>query len=614
MTDTRYRHRRTSNPSTPFPNPIEPGEIAVNTANRQIAVGDAGAATGAPLQLIALRFFSTQAAYVANDMVVQAGVVYRAKGTISPGAFNPTQWDMLTGAVDPQYVETAGDVMTGMLTLPATAPSSGNHATNKTYVDTRDNVALAAASAAQGTADAAATSANNRVLKAGDVMTGMLTLPVTAPSIGEHATNKTYVDGAIAAKASVVVSPTPPVGVPDNTLWFENDSGKLFLKYNDGTGATQWVEQVPNNSAAVSNDVSYLPQVLAVSEATQARKNVYAAPFDAIGWSGLQINGGFELNQEGLTAAVHGGAFADGWKLLKTGTMVVSGQTVLAAVFPVGLPAVGLISVGTAQASLAAGDFIGMYQPIEGYRVSRLAWGTANAQPITLGFWSRHIRTGLYSGTIRNGATDRSYAFTYTHAVADTPQYNTITIPGCTDGVWPTTNQVGIYLAFSNGCGTTLTAPSANAWVTGSYLAAPGQVNGVTATSDIFRIGGVGVFPGSEAPSAARSALIMRPYADELPVCQRYWSQLGDTSIGVTLTFQGSAVTAGFNISTTYKLPVTMRAKPTIALTGTWTQVNTGTVNYYADPGSVGVQLLPPAAGAFHWYGNGGRLTADARL
>jgi len=45
-----YRHRRTANPANAFPTPLEPGEIAVNTANRQIAIGDANAATiGIPL-------------------------------------------------------------------------------------------------------------------------------------------------------------------------------------------------------------------------------------------------------------------------------------------------------------------------------------------------------------------------------------------------------------------------------------------------------------------------------------------------------------------------------------------------------------------------------------
>jgi hypothetical protein len=41
--------------------------------------------------------------------------------------------------------------------------------------------------------------------------------------------------------ATMLVSATPPTGQPDNTLWYEPDSGGLFILYNDGT-STQWVE------------------------------------------------------------------------------------------------------------------------------------------------------------------------------------------------------------------------------------------------------------------------------------------------------------------------------------------------------------------------------------
>jgi hypothetical protein len=206
--------------------------------------------------------------------------------------------------------------------------------------------------------------------------------------------------------------------------------------------------------------------------------------------------------------------------------MVIIGAQVTAPLFTSGLNTAAQITVGTAQPSLGAGDFSGMYQAIEGYRVARLGFGNASAQSITIGFWSRHNRTGLYSGTIRNSATDRSYAFTYTQAAANVPQYNTVTIPGDTTGTWLTTNGVGMYLSFSNGCGTTLTAPSANTWVAGNYLAAPGQVNGTALTSDAFYLGGVVVLPGVESPTAARSPLIMRPYGEELVTCQRYYEAI----------------------------------------------------------------------------------------
>lgn len=39
-------------------------------------------------------------------------------------------------------------------------------------------------------------------------------------------------------------SDTLPVGAPDNTLWFESDTGLLYIRYNDGS-STQWVIASP---------------------------------------------------------------------------------------------------------------------------------------------------------------------------------------------------------------------------------------------------------------------------------------------------------------------------------------------------------------------------------
>jgi hypothetical protein len=39
---------------------------------------------------------------------------------------------------------------------------------------------------------------------------------------------------------SVLVNDTPPVGAADNSLWYESDTGQLFIRYNDGN-TTQWI-------------------------------------------------------------------------------------------------------------------------------------------------------------------------------------------------------------------------------------------------------------------------------------------------------------------------------------------------------------------------------------
>jgi hypothetical protein len=113
----QYRHRRSANPSNPFPSPLEPGELAVNTANRQLAVGNADAAAlGVPLSLIAIRYFDTHASYLANDMVVQLGKLYVAKAAVPPGPFNASQWTEFTGGGGGgNYLPLTGGMLTGPL-------------------------------------------------------------------------------------------------------------------------------------------------------------------------------------------------------------------------------------------------------------------------------------------------------------------------------------------------------------------------------------------------------------------------------------------------------------------------------------------------------------------
>jgi hypothetical protein len=362
--------------------------------------------------------------------------------------------------------------------------------------------------------------------------------------------------------------------------------------------------------AALTQVVRYdAAQSLTVAQQVQARQNIFAAPFDAMAYSGMQINGSMEVNQEGVTASVHNKYFCDGWKMLFAGTAVVTAQQFGAVFFLAGLNYAATITVSTAQASLGAGDFVGMYQGIEGWRSARLGWGTASAQPLTIAFWSRHSRAGTYSGSLRNGAFNRCYAFTYTQAAVDTPQYNVITIPGDTTGTWAADNTGGMYLSFSNGSGSTQTAPSANTWLAGSYLAAPGQVNGVAATSDFFRLTGVVVLPGIEAPSAARAPLIMRPYDQELLTCRRYFCGFG----GLTASY---APFFGYSITTTQALiwcpfPVEMRAYPTFSFDASnYTLVNN--VNNNAAITSASINSASPKSAMLLFGSSGAQLGSGA--
>jgi hypothetical protein len=202
----QYRHRRTANPSHVFPT-LEPGELSVNTANRQLAVGDANVVgVGTPLPLLAVRYFDVRGIYAVGDHVVQAGVLYRCIVAHGPAAFDPAHfgaaagsggggltisdtppgtptdgmlwWESDTGKLYVRYNDGVGAAQwVEAVAVPQIDTSSF---TTKTYVDAAD--ALKADKTYVDAADAAlSTSVAGKLAKAGDTMTGDLTIAKSTP-------------------------------------------------------------------------------------------------------------------------------------------------------------------------------------------------------------------------------------------------------------------------------------------------------------------------------------------------------------------------------------------------------------------------------------------------
>jgi hypothetical protein len=347
-------------------------------------------------------------------------------------------------------------------------------------------------------------------------------------------------------------------------------------------------------------------QALTEAQAAQARQNIYAAPIDALAYNGIQVNGDFSVSQERAFGQIStSGYVCDGWYFSKAGTMVPQSYVIPSGAQ--GLTNQGILAVTTAQASFTSTEFTLFMQTIEGYRMARLGWGTPSAQPVTMAFWTQHARPGLYSGSFRNKDSSRSCVFSYTQSAANVLQYQTVTIPGCTDGVWKTDNDRGIDISFAMACGPTYTAPVVNTWLPNVYLAAPGQVNAVASTSDLFRLSGVLILPGNSAPPAARASLLSRSYDQELLLCQRYWEQL---TIPI---FGGPANGVGIPLYISQYF-TTKRAIPTVTLK-TAPGLNGCTYNFGAQitPNYARFDLSPTTATG-SVYAQNGVWNLDARM
>jgi hypothetical protein len=215
--------------------------------------------------------------------------------------------------------------------------------------------------------------------------------------------------------------------------------------------------------------------------------------------------------------------------------------------------------------SVISSDYFTIEQRIEGYNISDLGWGTANAKTVTLSFWAYSSLTGTFGGSFTNSGNSRSYPFSYTISSANTWEQKTITVAGDTSGTWLTTTGIGISLYFSLGMGSDRSG-TAGAWVGANRLSATGATSVVGTNGATFYITGVQLEKGSTATS-----FDYRPYTTELALAQRYFwiCKISDTASGYT--FATGAVTSTQDCIYVMSNPVQMRTAPTITQSGTST-------------------------------------------
>jgi hypothetical protein len=287
------------------------------------------------------------------------------------------------------------------------------------------------------------------------------------------------------------------------------------------------------------------------------------------------INGAMMIDQRNngasVTPAINTVTYTiDRWIAYQTSASRFSVQQNAGAVTP---PAGFTNYLGVTSLSsytVGSSDLFQLVYRVEGFNVSDFAWGTANAQTVTLSFWVRSSLTGTFGGSVGNSGNSRQYPFSYTISSANTWEQKSVTIPGDTTGTWLTNNGIGLYISIGLGAGSTFSG-TAGSWSASNFQTTTGATSVVGTNGATFYITGVQLEEG-----IVSTPFDFRPYGTELQLCQRYAIRY----CGVN-TFDN--VATGFAISTArseilVSFPVEMRTQPSVVASST--AVNDGVNNF----------------------------------
>ncbi len=278
------------------------------------------------------------------------------------------------------------------------------------------------------------------------------------------------------------------------------------------------------------------------------------------GFKNRIINGAMVISQRGTSFATpaDNSYTLDRWFTNTSGGGVYS--VAQSSDAPTGFTNSTLITVTTADASIASSDYYIFTQRIEGYNVADLAYGSASASPITVSFWVKSSVTGAYGVSVLGyNASYRTYVSTVTINSANTWEYKSFTVSGDTASVIRTNSNWGLGLAFDLGCGSGFNT-SAGSWTSGEKYGTSGSTKLISTNGATLQISGIQLEKGNTATS-----FDYRPYGTELSLCQRYY-------YGWTQGYANEPVAVGQNYNTTdcyaiIYLKVPMRTQPNSTVT-----------------------------------------------
>ena len=308
-----------------------------------------------------------------------------------------------------------------------------------------------------------------------------------------------------------------------------------------------------------------------------------------LGAKNLIINGAMQISQRATTSTgITGSGYytVDRWRTVAgtVGTWTASQDTDA----PDGFGSSLKMQCTTANASLSAGSYLFLNHIIEAQNLQQLSYGSAAAETMTISFWVKSNKTGVYSIYLSQpDSSTRMLTKTITISSADTWEKKSLTIPGDTSGQIDNNNGSGLNLWIALGAGSNKTSGTINnTWATYDQTdeVDSSNVNLADSITNYINITGVQLEEGSTA-----TAFEHRMYGQELQMCQRYYEA------GAGRVYGSSDATLNIVSEETFK--VTKRATPTMTNTS-WTYARNGA------SGSVSVVNYETNTNKHSRYGN----------
>jgi len=399
-------------------------------------------------------------------------------------------------------------------------------------------------------------------------------------------TSKSITDGTIAT-ADIADDAVTNAKIGDNAISTAKISngqitgGKMA---NSAVGTNQLADEAVTlaklEHGTSSNDGKFL------------RANNGADPtFETVASAGkahnLIINGSMQVAQRGTSSTSNGYQTVDRFALYKfaIGNTLTQSQISLSST-DTGPYALGFRKAYrfAASGALTANNNseISMSYKIEAQDIAKSGWDyTSSSSYITLSFWFRcSANQTFYCYLKTNDGTSQSYPFSFTASGNNTWTKITKTIPGDSNLQFDDNNAEGLYIAFVPFFGTNYTGTKTlNAWSAYANDArVPDMANDVWyAGANTFDITGVQLEVGSVATDFEH-----RSFAQELPLCQRYFWKPSSASSGFGFYGQVYHTSHAF---VDIPLPTTMRTYPsatgTVVVSGSGSHANTTMTSEY---------------------------------